>query len=260
MNILFWNLKRNPLEKYIYQCLIENEIDIAVFAEHSQVDFHSLEKQFDGEYHYVEGMGGCEKIVLVVTKEISVTIRREQNRYAIYSIRYLDQDFILAGVHLQDRMSSDVNQRIAEIARLKNDVQNLEISSKCKNTIIIGDLNSNPYDPELLQMNAFHAVLFKDVIKRSETRTVDNITYKRLYNPVLLSLSEKGEKYGSFYYTKGSSTPIWNCYDQILVSKPLTDRIVEVNYLKKIGSAPLIRKVAPNSEISDHLPLFVKLS
>ncbi len=259
MNILFWNLKKNALSRYISQCLMENDVDIAVFAEHSQVDFHSLEQNSGGMYQFVEGLGGCEKIALFVKTGVRVTIRRESTRYAIYYIRYLDQDYILVGVHLQDRMSADVNQRIAEISRLKNDAQNLEDTSKCKNTIIIGDFNANPYDPELLQMNAFHAVLYKEVIRRSETRTVDAKVYKRLYNPILLSLSEENKKYGSFYYTKGSSTPIWNCYDQILVSKPLIDKIIEVDYLKRIGQTTLLLQVAPNHEISDHLPLLAKL-
>ena len=33
LNILFWNLKKNSLEDYIIDCIVENNIDIAVFSD-----------------------------------------------------------------------------------------------------------------------------------------------------------------------------------------------------------------------------------
>ncbi len=177
MNILFWNLKRHNLKKHIKTCLLENQIDLAVFAEHDQVDFYELTSELESQFHYIEGMGGCEKLALLVANGITGAVRREQNRYALYSIKCNSIDYILVGVHLQDRMNCDAAQRIATIGRLKNDIQNLEVSSRCKRTIIVGDFNANPYDPELLQMDAFNAVLFKELIKKSETRTVDSISY-----------------------------------------------------------------------------------
>lgn len=260
MNILFWNLQKHNLIKYIIRCLDENDIDIAVFAEHIKVDFRELELTLNKRYHFIEGMGGCEKIALLVKNGIDATVRREQTRYALYTLSFNSQEYVLAGVHLQDRRSADENQRIAVIARLKNDIKNLEESSKCKKTIIVGDLNANPFDRELLQMDAFHAVFYKDVIRKSESRRVDAVSYRRFYNPVLLSLSEEEKNYGSFYYSQGSVTPIWNCYDQILLSRALIDNVVEIKYLKTIGQQSLIANVAPKKEISDHLPLLAILN
>ena len=34
MNILFWNIKGNNLQKHIKQCLIENNVDVAFLALH----------------------------------------------------------------------------------------------------------------------------------------------------------------------------------------------------------------------------------
>ena len=109
-------------------------------------------------------------------------------------------------------------------------------------------------------MNAFHAVLFKEVIRKSETRTVSGRTYRRLYNPIIHFISENNQNYGSFYYSNGSSTPVWHCLDQVLVSKALIDSVKNLQYLKSIGKVSLLKKIVPDKEISDHLPLLVQLT
>ena len=141
-----------------------------------------------------------------------------------------------------------------------NDIKNLETSFKCNRTVIIGDFNANPYDDELLAMSAFNSVLFKDEILRSGSRTVDGITYRRFYNPILHYISEDSKMYGSFYHAQGSSTPIWHCLDQVLVSKSLANNVTNMKYIKTIGGTNLITRIRPNSKISDHLPLVVTIT
>jgi hypothetical protein len=119
--------------------------------------------------------------------------------------------------------------------------------------------NANPYDDELLQMNAFNAVLFKDVIRKSETRKVGEEIYRRFYNPILNFISEDTKTYGSFYYTGGSSAPVWNCLDQVLLSKALVDEIAALKYLRSINGKSLMTTVKPKESISDHLPLLVEI-
>ncbi|MBR3839186.1 MAG: endonuclease/exonuclease/phosphatase family protein [Clostridia bacterium] len=257
VNMLFWNLKNNSIEKHIKDCLIENNIDIAVFSEHTGVDFSAFDSCTD--YRFIEGMGGCEKVVMLTKKSIQVEIKQEQSRYALYYITNNEMRYIVAGIHLQDRLTTDTATRIACIGRLVNDIKNVENRCGCKNTIIIGDFNANPFDDELLQMNSFNAVLFKDVILKSETRTVDKIQYRRFYNPIIHFVSENTKNYGSFYHTNGSSTPVWHCIDQVLVSKPLVNSIVNLRYLKRINGTSLLKNIRPDATISDHLPLFVEI-
>ncbi len=259
LNILFWNLGKKNNAQYLADCIKEWQIDLIVLSEYENLDVSFVLNDLKNDYWHVLGKGGCDKITLIARNKVAVTIKREQSRYALYSIECNNTKFNLVGTHLQDRRNCDPAQRIAVIARLMNDLKNLEDSSKCKKSIIIGDLNSNPYDAELLQMNAFHAVLFKDVIKNAETRTVDGIQYRRLYNPILHFLSEDTKNYGSFYDTHGSSSPTWHCLDQVLVSKALADAIVLLKYLREINGTSLISRIMPRKEISDHLPLFVQM-
>lgn len=259
-NLLFWNLKKNAIESYLSKCILENNIDLAIVSEFESIDFSHLSKKLKSDYCHIEGMGGCEKITLIAKNGISIIVKREQDRYVLYEVRKNMNTYILAGVHLQDRRNSDCQRRIAKIGRLVNDIKNLEESSKCKNTIIIGDFNANPYDTELLSMNAFNAVLFKDEILRSETNTVDGIQYRRFYNPILHFISEDTKMYGSYYYKQDNPTPIWHCLDQVLVSKNLANCIRSIRYLKTINNKSLVKKIKPDNEISDHLPLLVSIT
>lgn len=259
MNILFWNLGKNDNSQYLAKCISERKIDFAILSEYENLSFPYVLNELNNSYRHISGKGGCDKITMLALSDVDVHVRREQARYVLYSIKYNEIDFNIVGVHLQDRRNSDSAQRISIVGRLMNDLKNLEDSSRCRRSVIVGDLNANPYDKELLQMNAFHAVLFKDVIKSAETRTVDGIRYRRLYNPILHFLSENTKNYGSYYDTRGSCTSTWHCFDQALVSKALVDAIESLEYLKSIGDSDLIARKGPKREVSDHLPLFIQI-
>ncbi|MCR5812311.1 MAG: endonuclease/exonuclease/phosphatase family protein [Lachnospiraceae bacterium] len=259
MKVLFWNLGKNSIENYLSQCIKENDVDIALISEYGGIDFKLLRNKLGYGYVHVEGFGGCDKITLIAKNIYEITVCREQDRCVLYRVVGQSSTYIIAGVHLQDRQNSDALARISKIGRIVNDIGNLENSSKCKNTIIIGDFNANPYDDELLAVMAFHAVLFKDVIIKSETRTCNGISYRRFYNPILQFISEDTKSYGSYYYSGGSSSPIWHCLDQVLVSRALANKVNDLKYLKHIKGRNLISRIRPNKEISDHLPLFVSI-
>lgn len=257
MNILFWNLNKKSLYRHIKTSLSEKNIDIAIFAEYENTDFDMLQR--NSCYKIIEGFGGCEKIIALSKNPISMIVRQEQSRYILYEIQSEDVKYVLAGIHLQDKRSSDKAIRLETIRHLKLDILKLERKTNTKNTIIIGDFNSNPYDRELLQMDAFDAVLFRSIINHSETHTVNGIKRRRFYNPILHFINEDTKNYGSFYYDNGSYSPIWNCLDQVLLSKSISDKICELEYIKEIGSLSLMNKVKPKTSISDHLPLYVKI-
>ena len=127
-------------------------------------------------------------------------------------------------------------------------------------SIVIGDMNANPFDSEMVNKDAFNAVLFKKVIDERSSTVYSGDAYERFYNPMLNCIKEENESYGTFYYSSGIGPLYWNCYDQILVRKALMNNIEEIKFLKKIKGEKLLNKTKPNDKISDHLPLFVKIN
>lgn len=258
-NILFWNLKRNSIEEYIIDCIIENNIDIAVFSEFDGIDFIKIEKNLGKMYSRILAIQDDKKVTLIAKTTFSVTNVQPQGRYSIYKIETAVKNYLLAAVHLEDRRNYQTADRIDTIQHLVADIEQTEELFKCSNTIVIGDFNANPYDEELLSKYAFNAVLFKTIIDKSEFKNPKTSKRKRFYNPILHYISEDTEMYGSFYHGETSMTPYWHCLDQVLVRKCLANTINHVEYLKKINAKDLLKNSIPNKKISDHLPLFVNL-
>lgn len=254
MIIVFWNLKKNNNTSYVIKLLQEHNVNLAFFSEFDGLDIQAIETESD--YTHVESQGVCEKLICF-TNNCQAKIIREQGRYILLNVVYQNQQYNCAVVHMQDRWSDpDPNKRINLAGRIVNDLSNLEESTKCKKSFIIGDFNANPFDKEMIYPNSFNAVLFKSIIDTKETVVYDEITYRRFYNPTLNFLNEENQMYGSFYHSDPECI-IWNSIDQIILRKDIIPKFSSILYLKKINGKSLINRKKPNSKISDHLPLLV---
>ena len=258
IKLLFWNLARNSIEKYIADIINENDIDICVFAEYNSITFEIVLSGLNNSYTLFDGMGGCDKITLIAHSGYDVEIRREQNRYTIYSVYDNTEKYIITGIHLQDRLNADAETRKNSIRKIDHDIKEQENKLKHDNTIVIGDFNTSPFDEELVQKDAFNAVLVKELIFKTELVKVDGVQYRRFYNPMLNCISEDDSTYGSHYYDSGIKSIYWYFLDQVIIRKSLVDRLSDIRIIKVINNQKLIKAVKPNSDISDHLPLIVE--
>ncbi len=260
MNLLFWNLAKNNNCKRFAALIKEKAVDIGIVAEFQGTDLNETVKDLEPSYALEKGKGGCTKIALIAKKKILISVFREATRYVIYSCKTRESTYIIVAVHLPANPSAGPAERKAVIRVLVGDIEEAETTLQCVNTIITGDFNASPFDSELVGKDSFNAVLYKDLIRRKENVTFAGQQYKRFYNPMINYISEGTRNYGSFYYSQGINSLYWFCYDQVIVRKSLIDRIDSVTYCKKIQSENLSHKVTPNGEISDHLPLFFKLT
>ncbi len=260
MKILSWNLNNKENSKYICDLINTENADIAVFCEHKGLNKEKIEETLKN-YEFIAGLGGCEKIIYLIKKDISYEIRREASRYSILSFFINGIEYILVGIHLPSNPNSNSDDRKDVIRELIPDIREIEKDLNCSNTIVTGDFNASPFDTELTQKSMFNAVLFKDVILNKDEITYQNKKYKRFYNPMLNFISENGKQYGSLYYTNGSSSLIWYTYDQVLVRRPLVDKIVDVHFCLKADRTSLVTKIGiPRKDaISDHLPLMFEV-
>lgn len=259
MNILFWNLKKNSNAQWIKHIIIENNVDIAVFAEYENTDFEEVIRNLKNQFIRHDGKGGCNKITLLCSSNYHVTVKREQSRYTLYSVYSEVFSINLVGVHLPSNPYGDANRRRVVIRDLVNDINELENENNHRRTIVIGDMNCNPFDEEMIQIDSFNAVLFKQLILQKELVDFENKRYRRFFNPIIHYLNEDTQSYGTYYYSSGSALIYWNCFDQVLVRKELCDVIRRVDIIREINGKKLIKRIKPNDEISDHLPLLLNI-
>lgn len=259
MNLLYWNLKSNKNEEYIALLIKEHSIDIALFSEYSGTDFNAIAHTLLSDaYQFYEGYGGCEKVVMLAKKSIQVEINREHSRYVLYSIISDSSKYIVAGTHLPSNPNTDADGRKMVIRELIADLREQEKIHKHSYSIIIGDLNASPFDDELIQKDSFNAVLYKEIIRKRKEVVYQGRKFRLLYNPILNHISERNHQYGSFYYTGGSKSLYWYCYDQILMTRDLIDSFQGMEYCQSINGKSLLKEISPNKSISDHLPLIAK--
>lgn len=258
MKLLFWNMNKKDNADLALTFMREEEIGVAAFSEFSGTDFSA--ELLKGSGYRSISHGGCDKVIVFARESIEVLECYEESRFTVLPMKMGETYFIVAAAHLVDRMSStDPEPRLVDIRKMMDIVHGYEITASISKTIVMGDLNANPYDREMLLPNAFNAMLFKGILRNKTARTWCGDEYSFLYNPTIHWLSEESENYGSFYYSGDCISPIWNCYDQALVSPELMDSINSYSYLKRIGDRDLIAKVRPDSKISDHLPLVVDI-
>ncbi len=260
LRIFFWNLKNNSNAEWVVKTIQENDVDVALFAEYHGTDFKTVLTDLKGDYTRHDGKGGCDKITLLCRRSVETKVKVESTRYTLYTCIVNDVSYNIVGLHLQSNPRSDSNDRKNEIRKIVYDICVQEKKDKNRKTVVIGDFNCNPFSEEIIQKDAFNAVLFRRLIEKNEYVTYQGTRIRKFYNPILLFLSEEENIYGSFYYPSSNSAPLyWNSFDQVLVRKELANRIESMNYIKEISGRKLIKDIAIDGRISDHLPLLVSI-
>ena len=82
MKIVFWNLYKKENSKHIRSLLLENDIDIAIFAEYEKLDLPKLKKD-NPEYYVADNMGVCDRLLFVYKKVIARLFLLTYNNYHI---------------------------------------------------------------------------------------------------------------------------------------------------------------------------------
>ena len=261
MNFLYWNLNGKNLQTVIESTAKERSIDVIIVSEFEETFVDRMVRNDIAHWHYVNSDGVCDKVGLIYREKMGVSVRliRESVRFAIYLLVTPTGRYTLVGLHLQDRRNyPDPYQRMKAIRNIKELIINDEELADLPQ-IFIGDFNAGPTDPEMTNHDSMFAIMYKGVAKRVRKSTSGGEEYHSYYNPILMSISEDGEQYGSIYHS-GFNTQYWYSYDQIVVTHELIDTIRNVQYLKGTKNRSFVsNKGIPLKEYSDHLPLYAEL-
>ena len=105
-----------------------------------------------------------------------------QEKYC--SIQIIDDGFVLCFIHLcTDLYGDHSDERLAIIHRIMYDVHKSEDKIQSQRTMVIGDINEMPYGRGCLNANGFHGLPELNISDKP-TRTVNEIEYRKFYNPM----------------------------------------------------------------------------
>jgi hypothetical protein len=164
------------------------------------------------------------------------------------------------------RVSKEFDDVDEELAELATSVRSVESQRGHTNTLLIGDLNANPFANGLVLPRALHAVMPRHVAEQGH-RTVSHRTWPYFFNPMWGFYGDgTASPPGTCYYSpEGSHRAFhWNMFDQVLIRPSLLSYYAtgSVRIVHTIGAESLTAgHWIPDRDVgSDHLPIRVRLS
>lgn len=267
--VLFWNINKNALALPLLADLAaQYDIDIIVLAECATAPatlLYQLNNGRDNTYFYSASIG-CDKIV-VLTRFHSDLIQSISESPRV-TIRHLTlpgvTDILIAATHHVSKNNTSPTSQYSLAEQLSILIRNAEESVGHCRTVLVGDLNMNPFEDGMVSATALHAVSSQEIALKLK-RKVQGTDYPFFYNPMWNFLGDAvSNPPGTYYY--GSSDHIsffWNTFDQVLVRPDLLPRF-QIQRLKIISTTEsqslLSNKGIPKKKLSsDHLPIVFSL-
>jgi hypothetical protein len=265
---LFWNVGKRNLSQLVVNLVLRHEIDVVILAEFADPPAEMLwrlNKATTQLFDYAISTG-CEKIHIFTkfSRRFCPPIY-ETDRLTIRHLRLPGlTDILVAAVHFPSKLNWNESSQVAESGKLSLDIWRAEQKVKHRRTILVGDLNMNPFEAGMVNANGLHGVMARATAQR-EMRVVQGESYPFFYNPMWnLMGSLPPAMPGTYHRTSSEHTSyFWNTFDQVLVRLSLLERFDDRHLEILSGDGNMVflsRNGLPNKQTaSDHLPIVFQL-
>jgi exonuclease III len=266
LNFLFWNLNKKLLVEQIYNLSVCHKIDIFLFAEcviQPEIILLELNK-IKTKYHYSQRVG-CDKIE-IFTKFHSRYILpiKETSRMTIRRLTLPKlEEIIIVALHFPSKSYWSDEGLAIECTKISSIIREVEEDEGHSRTIVVGDLNMDPFEKGIVAASGFHGTMSRDIAAKGY-RTLDGVKHQFFYNPMWNFLGDNNETPGSYYYNNSEQINYyWGLFDQVLVRPQLLQNFNtnDIKVLASDGNQSLLNSNnIPNKNIySDHLPILFSL-
>jgi endonuclease/exonuclease/phosphatase (EEP) superfamily protein YafD len=263
---LFWNLEGKDLHHLVAQLAKEHSVDLIILSECETSSKTMLMELNANHVRYELCPGLCQSITFFVAFQANFLTPVQEN--ARISIRRLTlparREILVAAAHLPSRLHFSGESMIFECSNLTRMIEDSEKACGHGRTILLGDLNVNPFETGMVGTGGLHSVMSRSVASLG-SRTVQSRKYDFFYNPMWAHFGDRqGEAPGTYYYDKAEHvTYFWNMFDQVLVRPSLLDGlgIGGVRVLTSVQGVSLLGAGGrPNRSVgSDHLPVLAEV-
>jgi len=265
MRFMFWNLQRKDLFHVAEQIGQQYVIDFIAVIEVNELLNPNFRNQLYPNYTYLRS--NCNKVHLY--SQVSSTLfsdasATDRSVIKVFKSPVLGEDILLAFTHGISKHEYSSGSQLTESEIFVDTIMAAESLYQTKKTVVVGDLNMNPFEEGLIKTTAFHAVLDKNIALK-EKRKVQSRDYEYFYNPMWKFFSNQNGPMGTFFYSKADHVVYnWNIFDQVLI-RPSMIRFFKDDELQIVSSVGNISLTKKNHRInsrkySDHLPIIFELN
>lgn len=263
-NFLFWNVKKQPNPKLIRDLCDEHNTDVLALAECGPNPSALLPILNRGRLQLFDLVPNRVKAdrVRIFTRFPSGSVESVHDDGQVFIRRIIPPigvDALLVAVHFGSKRHLDDNEQMLLTFRLSTAIRDAEAKLGHRRTIVIGDLNMNPFEAGMIASDGLHAVMDR-LIATPLGRRVKGQTLNFFYNPMWRFFGDKRDgPPGTYFLNDGS--PIcyfWNISDQVLIRPELISRFSDdrLKIVDKIGEFSLLgRHGRVDTRTSDHLPI-----
>jgi hypothetical protein len=267
LRFLSWNVRDQSLLERVTRLVHRHDIDVLIVIESSDSPIETLaalNSLASSPFRYAPGVSPSIRVYVRFPTEY-VTTLREGPRFSIRSLQLPARDeLLLATVHLPSLLHMTRESQMAEMFELSIAVRDTENQQGHRRTILIGDLNADPFSDGVVSAAGLNAVMTQDIARRG-SRRVRGREYPFFYNPMWGFFGDRTHgPSGSYYYDAGDDVQhFWHTIDQVLIRPALLNGLgpESVSILSSDGQAALVRRNGrpDGRNASDHLPLLFQL-
>lgn len=265
-SFVFWNLQKKDLRERIARIVAEHSVDALLVAENVVAD---------GEL--IKALNGTTPTPFSAHHSLNSKIKF----YSRWPPHLISQAFsdpigsltvwrlhigpppglLLASVHFPSKVGWSAPSQSQQAVMLADDVRRAEEQEGHRRTVLVGDMNMNPFEDGMVGALGFNAVM-STTLARHEGRTVQGRRYPFFYNPMWGHFGDRtvGPPGTHYFHPAEAVVYYWNIFDQVLLRPALTKNLESVCILDGDGSRSLLdpRGLPDSGSGSDHLPsLFV---
>jgi exonuclease III len=274
LSFLFWNLNKNNWDERsecmrtrIRRLVRHHDLDVLVFAESAfepSVVTDFLNELNVGIYaHSENGCPGIQCYHRLSRSRVEDQFSSPDKRLAIRRLFVRPREILLVSLHAPSQLHRTLSEIKDAITDYRSYIEQVEDLLSTRRTIVMGDMNVNPFDEGMVSSQALHAVMLKDRARR-ERRRVSGVDRRFFYNPMWGFFGDRTPgPPGTFHYAK--STPVmyyWNMFDQVLLRPSVMDDVHDLRILDHDGEGSLLnsQELPDAKTASDHLPIYLQMS
>lgn len=264
--LMFWNLGRNAAAQAIAALCRVWRPDILILAEADMATSDVLRPLNigDDEAPYWE-FRPVPTRVRFFTRYPPICIQQvfDDNHVSIRNLHPPSGvELLVVGVHLPSKLYSSPQEQYYRIRQLRKDIEAAEAQVGHQNSIIIGDLNANPFEDCLVAADGLHGVMDRRVAQR-QSRTVQGRAWSFFYNPMWSRMGDGAAgPPGTFYYARSELVSyFWHTFDQVLLRPDLLPFYDDaaLSVIERVDGRAILIPGEANPASPDHLPIVVRL-
>lgn len=261
LTFLFWNINRKSLADRVARLARAHAADVVVLAE-CEFGPGDFERAAGGPFGYVSPPGKRLRVWSAVPGAVW-DLGVDAPRWQIFRVRRPASDEVLiAATHLPSKLHATPADQHLMTRLFAADIEQEERNRQHARTILVGDLNMNPFEEGVAGAGHLHAVMTRGKAGEA-TRAVGGRTFNMFYNPMWGSFGDRTPGPPGTYYAgpTGAVSYFWEMPDQVLLRPGVMDRLTDLAILDTDGTDTLLsRDGFPDRERgSDHLPLFFRV-